>query len=480
MKFLLNHAAAALFLDPGLGKTSITLGAIKVLKKKGMLSKVLLIAPLRVCYSSWPGELQKWKDFSELRIEILHGPGKDEALARDVDVYIINPEGLDWLFQTQKEVYIDKKGKKRTRIDVDVRRFKKFGFDTLVIDELTLFKNTSSSKFKALKCVHKTFARRWGLTGSPAANGLLDLFGQLYILDEGRSLGQYITKFQRQYFNPHPSGWGWLPVQGADELIFEKIAPVCLRKKAEDYLELPELVERQIVVELSDEARVIYDAFEEDLVIKIEGAGKISAAAASALSLKCRQIASGAVYLDPEEDDLGLFKKAKKGAREFVEVHDAKIEALSELVDELQGSPLLVAYEFQHDLTRLLKKFPNTPYIGSGISASRGKEIEDAWNAGEIPLLFGHPISIARGLNLQEAGNHVAWFTLTWDQELYDQFIRRVYRQGNKSKRVFVHQIIAKHTVDHLVRAVLMQKKKGQDALFSMFGELKKLARSRK
>ena len=208
IKFLLENACAALFLDPGLGKTSITLGAIKILLAKGLMRKVLIIAPLRVCHSVWPKEIEKWQDFSKLRIEVLHGKDKDAALKRDADIYLINPEGLDWLLKTEKTKTVSAKtGKERTKVTVNVREFKKLGFDTLVIDELTKFKHTNSSRFKALMQVHKTFGRRWGLTGSPASNGLLDLFGQAYILDEGRALGPYISHYRMKYFDQGYDGF---------------------------------------------------------------------------------------------------------------------------------------------------------------------------------------------------------------------------------------------------------------------------------
>ena len=235
VKFLVENGAAALFLDPGLGKTSITLAAISFLIKRGIISKVLLIAPLRVCHSVWPREIEKWKDFSHLRIEILHGPKKDEALKRDADIYIINPEGLDWLLQVQKT----KSTNGKTKVGVDLRRWKALGFDTLVVDELTKFKNTSTNRFKSLKLVLHTFARRWGLTGSPASNGLMDLFGQCFVLDLGRTFGPYITKFRMQYFDQGYDGFSWTLKEGAEKEIYKRVAPLALRMAAEDYIEMP-------------------------------------------------------------------------------------------------------------------------------------------------------------------------------------------------------------------------------------------------
>lgn len=470
IKFLLEHASGALFLDPGLGKTSITLGAIKVLKKKKVFDKALIIAPLRVCHSVWPNEITKWKDFKDLTVEVLHGPKKDEALEREADIYLINPEGLDWLIQPKKE----KTPSGKTRITVNTRRFKKLGFDTLIIDELSKFKHTNSNRFKMLKQVHHLFARRWGLTGSPASNGLMDLFGQCYILDQGRSLGQYITHYRNKFFLPHPSGFGWVLQEGADDRIYEAVEPLALRMSADDYLEMPQLVPNNIRVDLPAKVQQIYDQLEDDMLAAIDDK-VITASTAGAASVKCRQIANGGIYLDP--DILKLLKEPKS-KREWKNLHEMKLDVLEDLIEELAGSPLLVAYDFEHDLDRLKKRFgKDIPYIGGGVTAKRSTELEQAWNRGELPVLFGHPQSIGHGLNLQEVGNHVCWHSLTWDFELYDQFIRRVLRQGNKHDRVFVHHIIARGTIDEVMLGALKSKKKGQNALFDA---LKKLSRGRK
>lgn len=477
VKFLLEHACAALFLDPGLGKSSITLAAIKMLKAKKLVSKVLLIAPLRVCYNVWPKETTKWEDFGGLRVEVLHGPGKDEALARDADIYVINPEGLDWLLQTKKTKKVSAKtGKVTTQIEVDLRRFKKLGFDTLVIDELTKFKHTNSSRFKALKLVHKTFGRRWGLTGSPASNGLLDLFGQCYILDEGRALGPYVTHYKMKYFNPiDKNGFVWVPREGAQDEIYERLSPLALRMAAEDYLDMPQVIENNIKLDLPDSARAIYDRLEEDLIASVEDKVVVASNAAVA-SGKCRQVANGGLYLDPEVTAMGF--AIPKGKKEWVDLHTEKADALENLVEELQGSPLLVAYDFGHDLARLRAKFPNAAFA-CDYSMAKFSQLEDAWNRGEIPLLFGHPQSVGHGLNLQGSGNHVAWHSMTWDFELYDQFIRRIRRQGSKAKKIFVHHFLMRDTIDEIMLYSLKSKNKGQQALFNGLKELAKKRRRR-
>ena len=467
IKFLLEHAAAALFLDPGLGKTSITLATIKLLKQKKLLSKVLLIAPLRVCHSVWPREIDKWEDFGQLKVVVLHGPNKDELLKQDADIYVINPEGLDWLLQVTKT----KSPSGKTKVDVDLRRWKALGFDTLVVDELSKFKHTNTNRFKSLKLVLHTFSRRWGLTGSPASNGLLDLFGQCFVLDQGRTFGQYISHYRAQYFLPSHDGFNWNIREGADQEIYERLNPLALRMAAEDYLDMPVLIENNIRVDLPTDVQRIYDQLEDDLIARIESKVVVASTAAAA-SIKCRQVANGGIYLD---QDIEKLIKVPKTKREWINLHTAKTDALADLIDELQGSPLLVAYDFEHDLDRLREKLgKDVPYIGGGVSAKRSAELERAWNAGQLPVLLGHPQAMAHGLNLQEVGNHVAWHSMTWDYELYDQFIRRVLRQGNKSKKVFCHHILARGTIDEAMLAATKSKRKGQNALFDALKKLSK------
>lgn len=412
--FLLSQAAAGLFLDPGLGKTSIVLKAIQILKKKGMPAKTLVIAPLRVCYLVWPKEQDKWEDFKGLKVVILHGEDKDRKLEEEADVYVINPEGLPWLMSDNRFKYLDP--------------------DILVVDESSKFKRTSTQRFKILRPILPRFARRWILTGSPAPNGLMDLFGQIYILDLGRSLGQFITHYRRMYF--YPSGFGgydWQLQDGAKARIETAIKPLVLRMEAEDYIKLPTEIIDDVFVELPDKAKDIYREMEKEFIIAL-GKGKIMAANAAVASGKCCQIANGGIY-----DEQG----------KATNIHDAKIQAVTDIVEELQGTPCLIGYEFEHDLERLLKCFgKNTPFIGGGVSPKRTLEIERAWNAGELPVLLGQPASMGHGLNFQESGNHIIWHSLPWNFEFYDQFNRRIRRQGSKHAKVFNHRIIAADTID--------------------------------
>ena len=468
VKFLLEHAAAGLLLDPGLGKTSITLAAIKFLKKKGMINKVLLVAPLRVCHSVWPQELEKWTDFNGLTITLLHGLKKDLALQKDADIYLINPEGLEWLLQITKV----RTAKNKVSVSMNMKRWKAFGFDTLIIDELTDFKHPQSVRFKAVKMALGTFQRRWGLTGSPSPNGLLDLFGQCYILDQGNALGKYITHYRMKYFNQGHDGFSWDIREGSEEEIYKRVAPLMLRLAAEDYIEMPELIKHNIYVDLPDSAMKVYKELENELITQIKKRVVVAKNSASAI-IKCRQISNGGIYLDPLIRELS----GPKVKREWANLHEEKLDALEELIDELQGSPLLVAYDFEQDLNRLQKRFgKNIPYIGGGVSGPRALQLEKLWNAGKLPVLFGHPQSISHGLNLQKSGNHICWHSLTYDYNRYDQLNRRVWRQGSIAKKVFVHHIVARDTIDEEIMEILVNKQTGQNALFAA---LQRLSRRR-
>jgi len=455
VKFLLEHAAAGVFADPGVGKTSIVYAAIKILKKRGLFRKALVIAPLRVSRLVWPAEREKWVDFHGLRVEVLWGPRKAEALARDADVYVINYEGLDWLLGATR-MKSEKTG--RVSASVDLKGFREFGFDTLVCDELSKLKHHGSGRHKAVKAIIGTFGRRWGLTGSPAANGLEGLFGQIYILDQGRTFGEYITHFRNRYFLPSYDGYGYVLQAGAQKQIYDRLRPLVIRLEAD---ELPDVVDNVIRFDLPPEAQRVYDKMEDIMITSLSSGEVIRAANAGVASIKCRQIANGGIYLDP---DVTKLLRLKKSDRKWENLHDEKIDLVEELVEELQGKPLLVAYDFEHDLDRLRKRFgKDVPILGAGISAKKEAAIEAAWNRGTIPLLLGHPQSIGHGLNMQGAGNcHVCIHSGTFDFELYDQFIRRVRRRGNSAARVFVHHLIARKTVDEVIYWALRAKDKTQ------------------
>lgn len=430
MKFCLSQGAAGLFLDPGLGKSSIMLGVITTLLRQKLIGKVLVIAPLRVCYGVWPEEVRKWDEFSHLRVEVLHGPKKHEALAREADIYLINPEGLEWL---TKQAF-----------DVDV----------LVTDESTKFKRTNTKRFKLLKLWLGKFRRRYILTGTPAPNGYLDLFGQIYILDGGAALGRYITHYRMNYF--FQSGYGgyeWKLLPGADERIQKAIKPLVMRMEAKDYLDLPPIVFNTVKVQLPEEAMRVYKAVEDELIVRLQDGTEVVSANAAVASGKCRQVANGALYFQDEQQ------------RKWQALHSAKLDALEDLVEEASGQPVLVVYEFEHDLERLLELFgKDTPYLGGGVSPGKSVEIQGRWNAGQVPVLLGHPKSMGHGLNLQKGGHILVWFTPTWDLELYDQTNKRLHRQGT-SERVIVHHIIAENTLDEVVLKTLQGKDRTQQQL---------------
>jgi len=448
VKWLIKHPASGLFLSPGLGKTSITLTAFQALQKAKAINKALVVAPLRPCELVWSedGEIGKWDNFRNISYTLLHGNKKEQRLNETVDLYIINYEGLSWLIESGGINYLLKEKK----------------VDLIVFDELSKMKHTKTKRFKQMKPYLGRFKRRWGLTGSPAANGLMDLFGQMYSLDLGQRLGKYITHYRHQYF--YPGGYGghtWTLQQGADKKIHSVIGDIMLSMKAEDYLDMPKLIKQNIWILLPPKAQKIYKQLEEDL-IAIVNDDTILAVNKAVASGKCKQVASGGLYKDEiSEDDELLTKKTRK----TIHIHDAKTEALVDLVDELQGSPLLVGYWFQHDLERVKKALGDIPVIGGGTSNKEAARIVKDWNAGKIPILCGHPASMGHGLNLQKSGHHICWYSLTWNLEYYEQFIQRIYRQGSKSKRVFVYHILARDTIDEVVVNAISNKKRTQNHL---------------
>ena len=435
VKFCVGQGAAGLFLDPGLGKTSIMLATYKVLRKMGMAKRMLIIAPLRPAQMTWPDEIRKWADFNGLSYRVLHG---QEREMDDSDIHIINPEGLEWLFAPWHRLA---KGKAPP-----------WPWDMLVVDESTRFKHSNTKRFKLLVPHLHRFRRRYILTGSPAPNGLMDLFGQIQLLDGGAALGQYITHFRNSYFNPTGyGGYHWVIKEGAAELIYEKLKPLVMRLSAEDYLDLPPLIMNTVKVTLPPAARKAYTTMEDLLIAQLKDDTVVAANTVAATG-KCRQIANGGIY--------------HEGGEEWTDIHEAKVEAVSEIVEELGGKPVLIAYEFAHDLSRLQRAFPGAPHIGGGVAASRFAAIQHGWNRGDIPVLLAQPQSVAHGLNLQGTAATIIWHSLTWNLEDYEQFIRRVWRQGQKEK-VIVHHIVAENTIDEVVLDRIQSKDRTQKALLT-------------
>lgn len=452
-EFLLHWGARALFLDPGLGKTSIVLSAFKFLKKLGYAEKMLVIAPLRVCQLVWRQEGQKWTQFRDLKITLLHGANKGKLLKQKSDIYLINPEGVSWLMQQ----YYGRKS---------------LPFDIVCIDELTKFKNTQAKRFKALKGKRKATSFWWGLTGSPAPNGYIDLFGQILILDDGRTFGKYITYFRDQYFKQDWTGHKYALRDGADKDIEDRLGRVALRMASEDYLTLPQQLTNVIEVSLSKQSWDLYRKLEDEMIASLPE-GVVTAANSAALYAKLSQLANGAIYLSEQAP----------GTKKWAWVHDEKLDALEDLIDDLQGQQLLIAYEFQHDLPRIrerLEKRKELLYDGAipsltGVGARKAQEIEDAWNSGEIRVLLVHPASAGHGLNLQESNaRHICWFSQPWDLEQWIQTILRILRQGNLAKTVTVHILRARGTIDELKGEAIHVKDTTQTRLLDALNQFTK------
>jgi SNF2 family DNA or RNA helicase len=449
IKWLLEHNSAALFLDPGLGKTSATLAAFKYLKSKGMTTGMIVVAPLRPAQLTWPSEQEEWLDFQGLDMVLLHGDHKDKLVNEKHDIYVINYEGLPWLIN---QLHLG-------------RLLKKKWVDTLVWDELTKMKNPDSSRFKLMKQWIPKFGRRWGLTGSPGSDGLMGLFGQCYVLDFGKAFGPFITHYRASFFRPS-GDYGWELAQGADELIYERLKPMALRMNADELLQMPKEVPHRIPYEMPPKMRQHYEDLEEEFFALIDGE-KVLGVNSGVVSGKLRQICSGALYMQEYCELTGAPMRSRNKNREFMELHDAKLDAFEELVDELNGQQVFIGYEFQHDLARIQARFGEVPYIGGGTSYKTAKKYEDAWNAGDLPWLFGHPQSVGHGLNFQKSSaRNVIWYTMPWSFELYDQFNRRLRRQGNTSEFLNIYHLVARNTVEEDVMRSLANNEKIQKKMF--------------
>ena len=468
IKFGISRGGALFLLDPGLGKTSISLAIVSLLMQQELLpGRVLVIAPLRVCHLVWPAELQKWLDFRHLSMGVLHGPSKESELQKRNDIDVVNPDGLEWLLgaTVKKKMVKGRDGQlhERVSVEVDMARVKALGYSMLIVDEITQFKNTNSQRFKMLKKAVNTFDRRYGLTGTPASNGLQDLFGQVYIVDGGRALGPYVTHFRKEFFDVDDYAHSCTPKEGAEERIYELLRPIALRMEAADYIDMPALIttpDTDILVDLPPSVQKRYDEMEQFFITELLDGSKVTAVNAAVKSGKLRQIASGGLFKQHDANGMPV-----TGAG-WENMHMAKIDALQELVESLPGRPILVGYEYQHDLDRLQKRFgKDLPYIAGGVSMKRTKELETEWNKGRLHILAAHPRSVGHGLNLQEAANVVAWLTTTWDLELLDQFIRRIWRQGNAAKHVFNYHILMRNTIEEAVMLALHSKAKTQKAL---------------
>lgn len=430
VQHIIDHPAAGLFLDMGLGKTVSTLTAVNLLMNVYMeVTKVLVIAPKRVAEDTWTTECEKWEHLHGLRVSRVLGTEKKRkaALKADADIYVINRENVVWLVAQLKGWW---------------------PFDMIVIDELSSFKSNTAARFKALRQVRPMTSRVVGLTGTPAPNGLIDLWPQMYLLDMGERLEKTITAYRAKYFRPGRTNgqvvFDYKPNTGSEEAIYKKISDICISMKADDYLDLPDMIEIPVEVSMNERQMKQYEKFEEEQVLKLQEEGDISAVNAAALSNKLLQYANGAIY-DAE--------------RNIHELHEAKLDALEEIVEAANGSPVLVFYSFRHDVARILKrlKLYHPKEIG-------GQEDIQAWNEGKIPVMLAHPASAGHGLNLQKGGHIMVWFGLPWSLELYQQANARLHRQG-QSQPVRNYIIMTKGTMDADVRKALSGKTDRQDAL---------------
>ena len=431
-EFIKSHNEAAVFLDCGLGKTSITLTALNDLMFDSFeFNKVLIIAPLRVAKVSWPDELKKWDHLSSLNYSLVVGTEKErkEALAKKADLYIINRENVEWLIE--KSNY-------------------RFDFDCVVIDELSSFKNYRSKRVKSLLKVRPRVKRIIGLTGSPAGNGLMDLWSEFRVLDMGKRLGRFITSYRNDYFMPDKRNneviFSYKPLPGAEDDIYKKISDMTISMKSTDYLDMPELISNEYKVYLSEKEKRTYDAFKEQYVMELSEK-EITAANAASLTNRLSQLANGAIY--DIDKDITYF-------------HDKKLDALEDLIEAANGKPVLVSYWFKHDLERIKERLDklNISYeVISSVESIRH------WNEGRLQVGLINPASCGHGVNLQEGGSTIIWFGLTWSLELYEQTIARLWRQGQKSRTVVVVHIVAAGTVDESILKALKTKDKTQSAL---------------
>ena len=430
--YIETHPIATVFLDMGLGKTSITLTAIgNLLFDSFEVHRVLVIAPLRVARDTWTAEVDKWDHLQNLICSVAVGTEAERkaALMRPADIYIINRENVQWL--------VEESGIP-------------FTFDMIVIDELSSFKNHNTKRFKSILKVRPRVSRIVGLTGTPASNGLMDLWAEFRILDMGQRLGRFITKYRTDYFMPDKRNgqiiYSYKPLPYAEDAIYRQISDITISMKSTDHLQMPELVNSEYTVQLSDEEREHYDELKRELVLTLDD-GEITAANAASLSGKLSQMANGAIY-----DDSG----------KVIQIHDRKLDALEDIIEAANGKPVLVAYWFKHDLTRISERLQklHIPFSRLDDAASIRR-----WNNGEFSVALIHPASAGHGLNLQSGGSAIVWFGLTWSLELYQQTIARLWRQGQTSETVVVQHIVTKGTIDERIMKALSKKEHTQTAL---------------
>ena len=431
-EYIETHPVAAVLLDMGLGKTSITLTALNnLLFDSFEVRRVLVIAPLRVARNTWGVEIEKWDHLDGLHYSVAVGTETERlsALKKQADIYLINRENVQWL--------ISESGIP-------------FDFDMVVIDELSSFKNHQTKRFKALMKVRPKVKRIVGLTGTPSSNGLMDLWAEFRLLDMGERLGRFIGQYRTSYFRPDKQNgqvvFSYKPLPGAEKQIYSRISDITISMKSTDHLRMPELINSRYTVYLSEKENSRYADLKEELVLQLPD-GEVTAANAASLSGKLSQMANGAVYTD---------------AGETVAVHERKLDALEDIIEAANGKPVLVAYWFRHDLERITERLHKLKIPCSRLDTDGSIR---KWNAGEIPVALIHPASAGHGLNLQSGGNTLVWFGLTWSLELYQQTVARLWRQGQESETVVVQHIITKGTIDERIMKALSEKDTTQAAL---------------
>lgn len=432
--FIKAHDEAAVLLDMGLGKTVITLSAVADLMFDSFLvGKVLVTAPLRVARDTWPAEVKKWDHLSGMRISVAVGSEVERrmALTRDADVYVINRENVQWL--------VEKSGIP-------------WKWDMLVVDELSSFKNPQSKRFKALMKVRGKIKRVVGLTGTPASNGLMDLFAEYRLIDKGVRLGRFITRYREEFFRPDKTNglvvYSYKPLPFAEEEIYRRISDITISMKSVDFLPMPEKVLSETTVYMDEREKKEYERLKNDLVLDLDGE-EVTAANAATLCGKLSQMANGAVYTDDGKTKI---------------FHSRKLDALEDMIEAANGNPVMVVYWFKSDMARIEERLKEKDILFEKLDDTDSIE---RWNRGEIPVLLLSPASAAHGLNLQSGGSHIIWFGLTWSLELYQQTNGRLWRQGQKSKTVVINHIITKDTIDERILAVLKSKDATQEELIA-------------
>ena len=431
-RFIEEHPVSALILGMGLGKSVITLTAIEHLMHDSFdVREVLVIAPLRVAASTWPDEIRKWDHLSSLTFSVAVGTRAERiaALKRNADITIINRENIQWL--------VEESGVP-------------FDYDMVVIDELSSFKNHRTKRFRSLMKARSKVKRIVGLTGTPAPNGLMDLWAEFRLLDGGKRLGRFIGQYRERWFLPDKRNqmviFSYKPKEGAEDEIYSAISDITVSMKAMERIRMPELIETEMKVSMSKDERKAYDLMKKDLILSLPD-GAVTASNAASLSGKLMQLSSGAVYTDDEC---------------FTEIHRRKLDALEDAIESMNGKPLLIAYWFRHERTRI-----------SGLLTGLGiawKEISDEasireWNEGELQAAIIHPASAGHGLNLQSGGSTLLWFTVPWSLELYQQTVARLWRQGQESETTVVIHLITEGTIDERVLTALRKKDQTQEAL---------------